>query len=712
MSIMDMGNEGENSVFAKLGVDTGGTFTDFVWIDEDGRLQIYKSLSTPDDPAIAVINGVDFLSIPERAEIIHGSTVSTNALLERRGARTALITTAGFADVLGIGRQDRPDLYALVAYKPEPLVPRELRYEVRERITSTGEILIKPALEDLDLVVQELLSEGVESVAVSLLFSFVRPDHERLIRERIRNTEVEGELGRKANIPKVHITLSSELIPEFREYERTSTTVINAYAAPLMERYLRSLKAGIAKRKLSVMQNNGGTIPADLAGQQAARTILSGPAGGVVGALHVAREAGYQEIITLDMGGTSTDVALCLGRLPKTSMSEVSGMPIMLPAIDIHTVGAGGGSLAKIDAGGALLVGPESAGSDPGPVCYHMDIDRHNDLASQSEETTSRFWVTTTDANLVLGRLDSSHFLGGEKTLNELTALKALSEFAATLGINSPIDAAFGVINVTNANMVRAVRRISVEKGHDLRHFTLVAFGGAGPLHACELAQNLQISRVLVPLVPGVLSALGMLIAQPVKDYSRTVMFRMNFGEWESARALKDQFLELERKAAEEFEAEGHSLDHLNLVRQLDMRYAGQSHELTVDLPGNIESKDFADLFHEAHQNRYSFQRPESAVEIVNVRLVATLQIEPPAYRSRFANNEDSSELAIGQKPIYFEGGFRVSDMYLRDMLKPGISIDGPAVVFQYDTTTLVLPDWQAEVDSFGNLLLARQFSG
>ena len=427
MSIMDKDNEGEDKANSKLGVDTGGTFTDFVWIDEAGRLQIYKELSTPNDPAIAVIKGVGSLLIPERATIIHGSTVSTNALLEKRGARTALITTAGFGDVLGIGRQDRPDLYALVAYKPEPLVPKELRYEVRERIEATGEILIKMELQDLDPVVRDLFSKGVESVAVSLLFSFIRPDHERLIRERIRYIEARDAADRDSKTPKLHITLSSELLPEFREYERTSTTVINAYTAPLMERYLRSLEAGLEKRKLSVMQNNGGTIRADLAGQQAARTILSGPAGGVVGALHLGVEAGYQNIITLNMGGTSTDVALCLGRLPKTSMSEVSGMPIMLPAIDIHTVGAGGGSLAQIDAGGALVVGPESAGSDPGPVCYHMDNDSLNGLPSQPAESASRRLVTTTDANLVLGRLDSAHFLGGTKQLNEVAARIALT---------------------------------------------------------------------------------------------------------------------------------------------------------------------------------------------------------------------------------------------------------------------------------------------
>ena len=486
-----------------LGVDTGGTFTDFVWLDANGRLQIHKQLSTPHDPSQAILSGVDQLSIPETAVVVHGSTVATNALLERKGARTALITTQGFADILAIGRQHRPDLYALVPQKPDPLVPRQWRFQVNERVTAQGNILTPLDPATLQPIFDQIAADNIESIATCLLFSFLRPEHEQLIRQEIEERKAKSEERPDRPSPlasppsPLHISLSSDILPEYREFERTATTVINAYVAPLMSRYLARLAEGLQPRRLTVMQSNGGVINSETAAAQAARTALSGPAGGVVGAQYVSQLAGYDHIITFDMGGTSSDVALCPGKLPTTAVGEIADLPLRLPIIDIHTVGAGGGSLAYIDAGDALHVGPQSAGADPGPACYGRRS-KGEDQEVKGDSLTSRLspltlQATTTDANLVLGRLDTAHFLGGTMTLDVAAAHEALSELAGQMGASSAETAAWGVIQVANANMERAIRRISVERGFDPRRFTLVPFGGAGPLHACEMAADLQI---------------------------------------------------------------------------------------------------------------------------------------------------------------------------------------------------------------------------
>ncbi|MFN2134735.1 MAG: hydantoinase/oxoprolinase family protein, partial [Candidatus Promineifilaceae bacterium] len=488
----------------RIGIDTGGTFTDFVWLDENGRVHILKELSTPSDPSRAILEGIERAAVGPGAEIIHGSTVATNALLERRGARTALIATAGFGDVLAIGRQNRSDLYALVAQKPAPLVPPEFRFEIEERISADGTVQIPLDDGAIEELITRLLAADIESVAISLLFSFLWPEHEQRIGKAIRAHTQDGRL--------LYVSLSSDILPEFREFERTSTTVINAYIAPVMSRYLSRLVANLGDRRLTVMQSNGGIISADVAGREAARTVLSGPAGGVVGAQYAARLAGFDDLITFDMGGTSTDVALCPGRLPQTAEGEIAGLPLHLPIIDIHTVGAGGGSLAYVDRGGALQVGPQSAGADPGPSCYGRPDNGWN-VTIQGRKLAYR--ATTTDANLILGRLDAHNFLGGSMMLDQTAAEGQLLELARAMGLDSPVAAAWHVIQVANATMERAIRRISVERGHDPRRFTLVAFGGAGPLHACELAQQMQIPRVMIPTAPGVLSALGMLAASP-----------------------------------------------------------------------------------------------------------------------------------------------------------------------------------------------------
>jgi len=681
----------------RLGVDTGGTFTDFVWVDGHGRFRIHKQLSTPGDPSAAILQGMAALQVTPETDVIHGSTVATNALLERRGARTALITTAGFSDVLAIGRQNRPDLYALTPQKPEPLVPAAWRFGVHERVTAQGDVLQPLEEESVTAVLDAIRTNEIESVAVCLLFSFLRPEHEQRLKQRLLALD-----------QSLHVSISSEILPEYREYERTATTVINAYVAPLMSHYLARLAAGIAPRRLAVMQSSGGIINAATAGEQAARTVLSGPAGGVVGARFIAGQTGITDIITFDMGGTSTDVALCPGRLPTTSEGEIADLPLRLPIIDIHTVGAGGGSLAAIDAGGALHVGPQSAGADPGPACYGKIPENWQSAPDQHSPLANRHSLTTvTDANLVLGRLDADHFLGGAMRLDETAARAALTALAQVMGVSSPEEAAWGVIQVANANMERAIRRISVERGHDPRRFTLVAFGGAGPLHACELAESLQIPRVLIPGTPGVLSALGMLAAAPTRDFSQTVM--ATTGDWglEIGNWLAEQAAPLAQRALAEMRAEGWAETAVSLHHSLDMRYAGQSHELTVALPDL--NADPAALFHAAHEGRYGYRQPAADVEIVTVRVTAVADITPLHLPGRPAGSPDPTAAVLGQKRVWFGRQPHTAVLYEREKLLPGHRFPGPAIVFQYDTTTVIPPGWETAVDAFGNLLVTRQ---
>src|SRR5690242_3761578 len=487
----------------RIGVDTGGTFTDFVF-ERDGRIQLFKLPSTPSDPSLAIKQGLARIcsetgATLDRVEVVHGTTVGTNALLQRRGARIALITTKGFEDVLAIGRQARPELYNLNAVKPEPLVVDELRLGVSERVVASGEVLEPLDDRELGRLVRKLKQSNIEAVAISLLFSFLHPEHEERIAESL------ASLG-------VPLSISSRILPEYREYERTSTVVINAYLQPLMGRYLTRLKGTAAD--LRVMQSSGGSISADVAAAEPVRTILSGPSGGVVGALRAARSAGIKNVITFDMGGTSTDVALCdSGAIRTTNEAVVAGLPVAVSVMDIHTVGAGGGSIARVDEGGSLRVGPESAGADPGPACYGRSM-----------------LPTVTDAHVVLGHFGGGGLLGGEFKLDEERARAALRVLADDLGRVtgrrvSLMAAAEGVVSVANTNMERALRHISVERGHDPRQFALLPFGGAGGLHAVELARALRIPTIIMPTAPGALSAVGVLVADVVKDESRTVMF-------------------------------------------------------------------------------------------------------------------------------------------------------------------------------------------
>ena len=674
-----------------VGIDVGGTFTDIA-ILQDGKLTIHKLPSTPADPAEGVRRGIAEINVGD-AEYVHGSTVATNALLEGKGGRTALVTTLGFEDVLEIGRQSRSDLYDLNLERPPALAPRELRFGLPERVDYTGAILEDLTPTAIEALVARLQEARVDGVAVCFLFSFLNPLHEEMLLESLR---------RMPNPP--FISISSQVIPEFREYERTSTVVMNSYVGPVMARYLNDLENSLGS-ELRVMQSSGGSITARMAAEQPVRTVLSGPAGGVVGAFHTGVVAGYPDLITLDMGGTSTDVSLCPGRIKETTSATLGGYPISVPMIEIHTVGAGGGSIARIDAGGALVVGPESAGADPGPACYGKG-DR----------------ITVTDANLVLGRLRPAQFLGGRLPLDKPRAEQVISSLAAQIG-SGVQETALGIIRVVNANMERAIRTISLERGYDPRRFTLIPFGGAGPMHCCELAQELGIPRVLVPTHPGILSALGVAIANVVKDYSRTVMLRG--GEIDRQR-LEEEFHGMENRARGELRQEGLPVDRMTAHRFLDARYVGQSFELTIDYPAPSSRRSdlqraIANRFYQAHMQRFGYADRMEAVEIVNLRLKLELEVEKPSPRlgnsledtdpkpgqsSSSKSESDASAALIEEAEVVFREGVLTTGLYQRERLMPGNRIDGPALLLQLDTTIVAPPGWGGVVDPFGNLIL------
>ena len=537
----------------KIGVDTGGTFTDIV-MHTNGALRTHKVLSTPRNPAHAVIQGVGEIlrmhnTDTERVEIVHGSTVATNALLERRGARIALVTTKGFEDILEIGRQARPNLYDFFVERPAPLVPADRRFGVSERTLHTGEIQTEIESSELDALARQLATLELDAIAICFLFAYVNPENEQIVAEHLTS---------RLEIP---ISCSHEVLPEYREYARFSTTVANAYIRPTLERHLSTLIASKQfPESFRLMLSNGGSGSARIFQRSSSaenllyrgefagiRTVLSGPAGGVLGAYQIAKTAGYDQIITFDMGGTSTDVSLCNNGISLTTESTISGLPIKVPLIDIHTVGAGGGSIATVDTGGALRVGPESAGADPGPICY----------GNNGED------ITVTDANLFLGRIAATQFLDGAMSLDTDKPRIYIEKFASRLGI-SPLQAADGILKVANAAMERAIKVISVERGFDTRDFTLVSFGGAGGLHAAFMAENLGIETILIPPNGGLLSAYGMLFADVIKDYSQTVLWQLEKRSDENlVEALNTGFEALLTRAENEMKSEGFTPDQL-----------------------------------------------------------------------------------------------------------------------------------------------------
>ena len=674
------------SARVRVGVDTGGTFTDFVYANKS-KLHVFKLPSTPSDPSQAIGEGLLRIADLTGAtlndlDVVHGTTVGTNALLQRRGARVALITTKGFEDVLVIGRQARPELYNLNAVKPPPLVDDNFRIGVSERVAATGEVLKPLSEEDVGQVVALLQGKGVEAIAIALLFSFLRPAHEEIIAAAIE------PLG-------VPVSVSSRILPEYREFERTSTVTINAYLQPLMGKYLGRLARITAndtatdntqsQLSLRVMQSSGGSISAAVAAREPVRTILSGPAGGVVGAMLAARRAGYDKVITFDMGGTSTDVALCdSGGIRTTNEASIAGLPVAVSVMDIHTVGAGGGSIAQVDAGGALRVGPESAGADPGPACYGRSI-----------------LPTVTDAHLVLGHFPGNALLGGDFTLDRKRAEGALGQLAQEMSKAagrkiSTRDAALGVVSVAATNMERALRHISVERGRDPRGFALLPFGGAGGLHAVELARSLRISSVIVPASPGALSAIGVLAADVVRDQSRTVMLEFKPG---IEKDLERAFAEMEREARFALRQEGFVDAKQRHERSLAVRYKGQSFELDIKHTG----KQIPEQFHSAHNERYGYAQLTNVVEIVSARLRSIGVVEKlPQTRSQVtrknAKQHEYAKAVLGGKET------RVA-VYRRHDLQPGMRLTSPCIVTEYSATTLV-PGGSSHVDEFGNLII------
>lgn len=656
-----------------VGVDIGGTFTDLV-LSVDGDLTIHKLLSTPDNPARAMLAGLEAITpggLEALIAVAHGTTVATNAILERKGARTALITTQGFRDVLFIGRQNRPVLYALHPTLPPPLIPRALCFEVPERLDHTGAVLTPLDLDALDAVLDDLAAHAVESVAVCLLYSYVNPAHERAIRDRIRE---------RGLLEERQIALSCEVLPEFREYERASTVALNAYVRPVMDTYLGSLEDDLPDGvNLRVMKSDGGVVSARLAREQAIQTALSGPAAGVIGAFHLAQLAGYDRVITLDMGGTSTDVALCPGAPVRRPESEIDGLPLRIRLIDIETVGAGGGSIARLDAGGALRVGPESAGADPGPIVYGRGGQQ----------------VTVSDANAVLGRINPT--LPGNMQLDVAAARAALDDLGGRMN-KSAVEAALGVVDVANVNIDRAVRRVSVARGHDPRGFTLVAFGGAGPMHACDLAERLNIERVLVPRFPGVLCAFGLLVADVALDYAASVLGEVTD---ETPGRLSALLGELVAAGRDDLLREGIREDEMVFEARLDMRYAGQAYELSVPYSDALDTADgLRDAFHAAHTHAYGHALRGRPVETVNLRVQAVGRVQKPQVEPESLTGRDEREGLIDT----VNGVKRVD----RDKLLPGAGFDGAALIYQLDSSTRVAPGWSARVDGYRNLILEK----
>ncbi len=648
----------------KVAVDTGGTFTDFV-AEKDGKLLTHKVSSTPQDPAEAVLRGLQELGAKAPEILFHGTTVGTNAFLTRKGARVLLITTSGFEDVIFIGRQNRPKLFDFFVKKPPPLIKRSQVIGLSERINANGEILKALNEETLSLLRHLLQKKKFEAIAVSFLHSYANPLHEQKVKEAL------VDFG-------LPISLSSEILPEFREFERTSTTLVNAYLTPIMASYVGHLQRSLPRTKLFLMQSSGGLMPAEAVGRRAAATLLSGPAAGVYGAFALASILGRKRIITFDMGGTSTDVSLCDGNPTFTRQYELEGYPIHLKMIDIHTIGAGGGSVISFDRGGALKVGPQSAGADPGPACYGR----------------GGLNPTVTDANLVLGRLIPNLFLGGRLSLCQDLAFKAFFRLAERHGFKVQ-ELASGAVAIVNTNMEQAIKKVSVERGLDPADFTLVCFGGAGGLHATSLAERLRIREVLIPRFSGVLSALGLLMARPSFDFSQAVFLQ---GERVAFEYLLPLVEELAEKALAEVARYGYRRQEFRAEAEIDLRYQGQSYELSI--PFRV---DFKDHFHSLHQRLYGYSMPLAPLEAVAVRINLTADL-PPISLPKIKGTK--KEPLFFQEVLLVEGKALKVPVYRWEDLPPDVELKGPALLVGEYATVWVEPDWQVTVDLYGNIWL------
>src|ERR1035441_1097160 len=702
----------------RIAIDTGGTFTDCVWV-EGGALKTLKVFSTPDDPSRAIAEALKTISRTIRKPgagavltLLHGTTVGTNALLQRKGARVALITTSGFEDVIEIGRQARPRLYDFFFDRVAPLVLREMRFGVGERTDSEGRILERPSDAELTRLRDLVRRSGADAIAISLLFSFANPENEVAVAAAV------AELGKP-------LSVSHRILPEFREYERTSTVVVNAYLQPLMQSYMEKLAERVRERtadasgdsraagkrgetrmfvprimvprksvpRIFVMQSSGGITALESAAREPVRTVLSGPAGGLVGAAAMASRSGFRKILSFDMGGTSTDVAAVQGEVRTGGQAEVAGLPVGVPMLEIHTVGAGGGSLARFDAGGALRVGPESAGADPGPICYGRGTE-----------------PTVTDANLLMGRLRPNRFLGGEFTLDFERARRITSEWLKQQGSRLSLEQfSAGVVRVVNANMERALRVVSIERGYDPREFSLVAFGGAGGLHACELAEALAIPTVMIPARPGALSAYGILVSDVVKDYSRTLLwsFADHSRQAVPQAKLQKEFRKLEAAAQKEFRVERWR-GAPQYERSLDLRYRGQGYELNVPATGNVAAR-----FHDEHQRRYGYHHAGREIELVTLRLRARSRTPQPQAQSKseIARRQTSHQPSprvtpVERAPVFFHDKTVTTPVFERGDLVPGRKMRGPAVITEYSATTVIPAGKMFCVDASENLVI------
>jgi len=652
-----------------VGIDTGGTFTDIVVLDRGPhgrRLRQCKVLSDPADPAGPIVAGLDQLGlVAQDLQIVHGTTVATNAVLEGKGARVAYVTSTGFADVLSLGRQQREHVYQLRQPEIQPPVPAGLCLEIPTRIIADGSLLSEAGDEDLAQLKAQLASLGVEAVAINLLFSFLRPEAEQ---------RIAAALG-----DRWFVACSSTVLPEIREYERGIATWLNASVGPVISRYLQQLQRRLPKARIAVMQSAGTTIAADQAAQYAVRLLLSGPAGGLAAARSIGRQIGFERLMSFDMGGTSTDVALLNGGIPLTGQSRLGRWPLSIPSVDIHTIGAGGGSIAKVDAAGMLLVGPESAGASPGPACYDQGAAE----------------PTVTDANLLLGRIPANTLLGGYLPLNSDAARAAMGKLAGAMG-RDVLAAARGVIQMANEHMARALRVISVERGYDPSDYTLLCFGGAGGLHACDLAELLNMKRVVIPARAGVLSALGMLVSEPGRELSQAVLLPLtDLPDSEISR----RFEMLEAEAQVQLQAEGCHSDSIVYTRQLELRYRGQSATLSIHW---VDGGAHEENFHGAHARASGLRLPH-AVELVNIRLSARAPAALDSIDFQHSAGEVNASESIFMPELGCEVGLRQ-----RSSLEPGMLLQGPLILAETAATAWIKPGWSVTTDQWQNLHLQR----
>ena len=694
----------------RVGVDIGGTFTDIVFLGDDGQVLARKIASTPDDYSEAVLEGIKIgvaelgITAEMVSEVSHGFTVATNAIIEQKGAKTALITTKGFRDILEFRRNRIPRLYDLHYEKPPPLVKRQFRLEVGERLNFKGEVLEPLNKADVDRAVQYVLDSGVESVAICLLHSYANPDHEQLIAQA---------LAEKA--PGVNLTVSSELLPEMKEYERTSTTVINGYVRPVVERYLSLLTDGLIKMgvqvPLTVMQSNGGLATADIAKERPVYCIESGPAAGVVGAFHLGKRLGMPNLMTLDMGGTTAKASIIEdGEMLQAPEYEVggeisvghrllrgSGHILRVPAIDLAEVGAGGGSIAAVDRSGSLRVGPQSSGAFPGPACYR--------LGGQD--------ATVTDANVLLGFLNQEHLLAGAFEIDADLARKAISENVAKPLEMSDVEAAYGVHTLVNSNMGRALRAVSSERGRDPRRFDLSTFGGSGPVHAVGLAEMLDISRVVVPPFPGVFSSFGLLVADVEHHFVQTYFKTFEELDITALSALLNSLWEQGRT---QLRAEGFDESRHEILPQMDMKYEGQVSDLTVPFPGGEVNRQTVNAviaaFDQEHERSFGYNSPGTGYQLVNVRVIARGLPETPRMPERLELPVSANGSTAAQRDVYFgpNRGWASVPVIDRQGLSGEIS-EGPLIVEEYDSTTVVPPGWNATIDRWSNIILEKVFS-